>query len=143
MDRAQSDLSLGFGRSHALPLPPPRIQIADDSITLHNDSSYRPSSNLMPLVPLQLLEQRFDDTGSHTRAIEEDNDVEDDGDDNDEQREEEQQFILLGHPMKLKRCIVEEPPLKRRVTNRSKKLILRFMSSWKRKNRDNLEALSS
>uniref|UniRef100_A0A1J3EXU3 Serine hydroxymethyltransferase n=1 Tax=Noccaea caerulescens TaxID=107243 RepID=A0A1J3EXU3_NOCCA len=104
MDRAQSDLSLGFGSSHALPLPPPRIQIADDSITLQIDSSYRPSSNPMPPVPLQLLEQRFDDTGSRTRAIEEDNDVEDDGDDDDDQREEEQQFILLGHPMKLKRC---------------------------------------
>ncbi|ESQ34592.1 hypothetical protein EUTSA_v10007136mg [Eutrema salsugineum] len=105
MDRAQSDLSLGFGSSHALPLPPPRIPIADDSITLQIDSSFRPSSNPMPPVPLQLLEQRFDDAGSRSRVFEEPDDVDnhnDDDDDGDDQREEEQ-FILLGHPMKLKR----------------------------------------
>ncbi|KAF8088466.1 hypothetical protein N665_0541s0031 [Sinapis alba] len=80
MDRAQSDLSLGFGSSHALPLPPPRIPIADDSITL------------------QLLEQRFDDTGSRSRVfVDKDEDFEEEDDD---QREE---FILLGHPMKVKR----------------------------------------
>ncbi|KAG2318680.1 hypothetical protein Bca52824_011893 [Brassica carinata] len=92
MDRARSDLSLGFGSSsHALPsLPPPRIPIADDSITLQIDSSFRHSPNPTPLVPLQLLEQRFDKDGN----------FEDDDDDGDDQREE---FILLGHPMKLKR----------------------------------------
>ncbi|CAE5958211.1 unnamed protein product [Arabidopsis arenosa] len=104
MDRiAQSDLSLGFGSSHALPQPP-RIPIADDSITLQIDSSFRPSSNPMPPVPLQLLEQRFDVTGSCSRVVEEEDDVVGDYDeeDDDDQREEEQ-FILLGHPMKLKR----------------------------------------
>ncbi|CAN6976640.1 hypothetical protein BRARA_I03353 [Brassica rapa] len=94
MDRAaQSDLSLGFTSSHALP----RIPIADDSITLQIDSSFRPpSSNPMPPVPLQLLEQRFDATGGSHR-LHKDQDFDDDDDD---QREE---FILLGQPLKLKR----------------------------------------
>ncbi|RID51606.1 hypothetical protein BRARA_H02257 [Brassica rapa] len=83
MDRAQSDLSLGFGSSHALPLPPPRNPIADDSITL------------------QLLEQRFDAPRSRTRAVvDKDDNFEDEDDDGDDQRED---FILLGQPMKLKR----------------------------------------
>ncbi|KAG2269041.1 serine hydroxymethyltransferase 6 [Brassica napus] len=91
MDRAaQSDLSLGFSSSHALPLPPPRIPIADDSITLQIDSSPTPP------VPLQLLEQRFEGTGSSSRAI-----VDKDEDFDDDQRGE---FILLGQPLKLKRC---------------------------------------
>ncbi|CAG7865011.1 unnamed protein product [Brassica rapa] len=91
MDRAaQSDLSLGFTSPHALP----RIPIADDSITLQIDSSFRPpSSNPMPPVPLQLLEQRFD--GSRALV-----DKDQDFDDDDDQREE---FILLGQPLKLKR----------------------------------------
>ncbi|EOA39946.1 hypothetical protein CARUB_v10008636mg [Capsella rubella] len=105
MDRtAQSDLSLGFGSSHALPIPP-RIPIADDSIKLQIDSSFRQSSNPMPPVPLQLLEQRFDDTGSRSRVVEEDDDAVGDYDeDGDDDQREEEQFILLGHPMKLKRC---------------------------------------
>lgn len=102
MDRiAQSDLSLGFGSSHALPHPP-RIPIADDSITLQIDSSFRPSSNPMPPVPLQLLEQRFDVTGSCSRVVEEDDDVVGDYDEDDD--DDQRQFILLGHSLKLKRC---------------------------------------
>lgn len=107
MDRAaQSDLSLGFTSSHALPPPPPpppRIPIADDSITLQIDSSFRPSSNPTPPVPLQLLEQRFDGSGSSRSRVvidkNEDFEVDDDGD--DDHREE---FILLGQSLKLKRC---------------------------------------
>ncbi|KAG7592578.1 Serine hydroxymethyltransferase-like domain [Arabidopsis thaliana x Arabidopsis arenosa] len=102
MDRiAQSDLSLGFGSSHALPHPP-RIPIADDSITLQIDSSFRPSSNPMPPVPLQLLEQRFDVTGSCSRVVEEDDDVVGDYDEDDD--DDQRQFFFLGHPLKLKRC---------------------------------------
>lgn len=104
MDRAaQSDLSLGFGSSHASPLPPPpKTPIADDSITLQIDSSFRPSSNPTPPVPLQLLEQRFDDAGSRSirLLVHKDEDFEED-EDGDDQREE---FILLGQSLKLKRC---------------------------------------
>ncbi|XP_010521222.1 PREDICTED: serine hydroxymethyltransferase 6 [Tarenaya hassleriana] len=111
--RAQSDLSLGFSSSHASPLPP-RVPIADDSISLQIDSSFRSSPmNPIPPVPLQLLEQRFDGTRSRNRAAVD----EEDDDDDDDQREDEQ-FSILGHPMRIKRCrdgpfLLSENPSKR------------------------------
>ncbi|XP_013605725.1 PREDICTED: serine hydroxymethyltransferase 6-like [Brassica oleracea var. oleracea] len=113
MDRAQSDLSLGSGTSHALPLPPPRIPIADDSITL------------------QLLEQRFDGPRSRSRVlVDKDEDFEEDDDD---QRED---FILLGHPMKLKRSRPSSstssptPPCKRSAIDSSLEARRSLVKAW-------------
>lgn len=85
----QSGLSLGL-YTHASPAP--RTPIADDSITLQIDSSFRDPSHSVPSIPLQLLEQRPKNRGEDAAEQEEE----------DEQREEEE-FSILGHPMCLKR----------------------------------------
>lgn len=47
LDHAQSDLSLRYCSSHALPLPPLRIPIANESIMLQIDSKFRHTSYLI------------------------------------------------------------------------------------------------
>nr|DAD24395.1 TPA_asm: hypothetical protein HUJ06_025859 [Nelumbo nucifera] len=90
LSQAESGLSLGF---HPHDSPVPRAPIADDSISLQIDSSFRCPSHSGPSIPLQLLEQpekRRDEAVVDAEKEE------------DEQREEEE-FSLLGHPLCLKR----------------------------------------
>ncbi|KAI4296232.1 hypothetical protein L6164_036206 [Bauhinia variegata] len=92
LSHPQSNLSLGFS-SHAS--PPHRTQIADDSICLQLDSSFRDSSHPVPPIPLQLLEPQTDNSRMENGRVEA-------GSDEDEDREVEE-FRILGHSMCLKR----------------------------------------
>ncbi|XP_043713093.1 serine hydroxymethyltransferase 7-like [Telopea speciosissima] len=94
LSHAQSGLSLGLHPSHPLPVVP-RAPIADDSITLQIDSSFRDPSHSVPSIPLQLLEQQPENRENEAE-------VDREKEKEDEQREEEE-FSLLGHPMCLKR----------------------------------------
>ncbi|KAI4298982.1 hypothetical protein L6164_032484 [Bauhinia variegata] len=88
----QSNLSLGFS-SHAS--PPPRTHIADDSIPLQLDSSLRGSINLVPPIPLQLLEPLTENNGIGNGRVEAVSDEDEDS--------EVEEFRILGHSMCLKR----------------------------------------
>ncbi|XP_028758257.1 serine hydroxymethyltransferase 7-like isoform X1 [Neltuma alba] len=92
ISRPQSNLSLGFS-SHASPSQ--RTQIADDSIPLQLDSSFRDPTQPVPPVPLQLLEPLADNHKAEngTSAVDSDE---------DEDREVKE-FRILGHSMCLKR----------------------------------------
>lgn len=88
---SDSNVSLGIGCSHASSssmAPTPRIPIADDSINLQVDPSFRSSPVTFPPIPLQLLEQKV-------AAVEE---PKKDGDE-----KEDEHFRILGHHMCLKR----------------------------------------
>ncbi|KAJ4959054.1 hypothetical protein NE237_026165 [Protea cynaroides] len=94
LSQAQWCLSLGLRTSHALPVAP-RAVIADDSITLQIDSSFRDPSHSVPSIPSQLLEQQPEN---------QDNDVGVDREKEEEvEQREEEEFSLLGHPLCLKR----------------------------------------
>ncbi|KAF3972924.1 hypothetical protein ACB098_10G140600 [Castanea mollissima] len=84
LPHAEPALSLGFS-SHT--------SVSDDSISLKIDSSYCDSSNSVPSVPLQLLQQKEE-------VIEIENG---DGDGEGEDQSEDEKFSILGHPMCLKR----------------------------------------
>lgn len=84
LPHAQPALSLGFS-SHT--------SVSDDSISLKIDSSFCDSSNSVPSVPLQLLQQKEE-------VIEIENG---DGDGEGEDQSEDEKFSILGHPMCLKR----------------------------------------
>ncbi|XVE55424.1 hypothetical protein DITRI_Ditri03aG0157400 [Diplodiscus trichospermus] len=70
LSHGQSGLSLGFSKT----------SVADDSISLQIDTSFRCSSNPVPPVPLQLLEQKDDgaslfENGEHKNHIKEDEEI--------------------------------------------------------------------
>ncbi|KAK4257011.1 hypothetical protein QN277_006658 [Acacia crassicarpa] len=87
-----SNLSLDFS-SHGLPSQ--CTQIADDSISLQLDSSFRDPTHLIPPVPFHLLEPLAGNhkAGNGNSVVESDE---------DEDREVEE-FCILGHPMCWKR----------------------------------------
>ncbi|VVB11624.1 unnamed protein product [Arabis nemorensis] len=90
---SQANFSLGFFCSHASSMTPtPRIPIADDSINLQVDPSFRSSPNPLNPVPLQLLEQKVE----KITVVEEPKKK--DGDE-----KEDEHFRILGHHMCLKR----------------------------------------
>ncbi|XP_010544314.1 PREDICTED: serine hydroxymethyltransferase 7 [Tarenaya hassleriana] len=88
LSRAQPDLSLGFGCAHASMTP--KIPIADDSIKLQVDPSFRASPAPIRPAPLQLLEQKVEKIRVGEGKEEED-------------QKDEHHFSILGHPMCLKR----------------------------------------
>ncbi|KAI9075024.1 hypothetical protein K1719_043074 [Acacia pycnantha] len=92
ISRPHSNLSLDFS-SHALLSQ--QTQIADDSISLQLDSSFRNPTHPIPPIPLYLLEPLAGNhkAGNGNSAMESDE---------DEDREVEE-FHILGHPMCLKR----------------------------------------
>ncbi|ESQ33306.1 hypothetical protein EUTSA_v10003888mg [Eutrema salsugineum] len=91
LSRSQANFSLGFGCSHASSMAPaPRIPIADDSINLQVDPSFRSSPTTFTPIPLQLLEQKVEKI-----TVEE---PKKDGD-----QKEDEHFRILGHHMCLKR----------------------------------------
>ncbi|XP_077248741.1 serine hydroxymethyltransferase 7 isoform X2 [Tasmannia lanceolata] len=86
LSNPQSNLSLGL-HSHSTP-------IADDSISLQIDSSFRDPSHPIRSIPLQLLEE-------NPEKCRDDSVTDDRNEEEEEQREEE--FSILGYPMCLKR----------------------------------------
>ncbi|KAF5733500.1 Serine hydroxymethyltransferase [Tripterygium wilfordii] len=109
LSQPQPNLSLGF-LTHTS--PPHRTQIADDSISLQLESSFRDPNHPVPTVPLQLLEPM---TGNHYELPENGNlDGQNDNKDNDDGDGEEdrdvEEFRILGHSMCLKRRRGSEPP---------------------------------
>ncbi|KAJ0232765.1 Serine hydroxymethyltransferase 7 [Hirschfeldia incana] len=88
---SESKFSLGFGCSHASSSmsPTPRIPIADDSINLQVDPSFRSSPTTFSPIPLQLLEQKVS--------------VEETPKKKDGDEKEDEHFRILGHHMCLKR----------------------------------------
>ncbi|XVF39446.1 hypothetical protein PTKIN_Ptkin01aG0035400 [Pterospermum kingtungense] len=90
LPHAQSGLSLGFTKT----------SIADDSISLQIDTSFRCSSNPVPPVPLRFFEEKDDgsirfENGDHKNHIKE----EEEG----EEEEEEEEIRILGQSMCVKR----------------------------------------
>ncbi|XP_056858441.1 serine hydroxymethyltransferase 7-like, partial [Raphanus sativus] len=94
MDLSGSDskFSFGFGCSHASSMSPtPRIPIADDSINLQVDPSFRSSPATFSPIPLQLLEQKV--------AVQK----EEEETPKKKDEKEDEHFRILGHHMCLKR----------------------------------------
>ncbi|GAB4848114.1 Serine hydroxymethyltransferase 7 [Ancistrocladus abbreviatus] len=122
LTQSQSNLSLGF-LSHSSSPPPPaqqpssgngscnRTQINDDSISFQIDSRLCETSNPMPSIPLQLLEQSTEscrnDNGFENHGESGVELLKKDADDNEEREEGEaeevEEFRILGHSMCLKR----------------------------------------
>ncbi|XP_057976864.1 serine hydroxymethyltransferase 7-like [Malania oleifera] len=94
LTRSQSNFSLGF-LSHSS--PPPRTQIADDSISFQIDSSFRDPAHPMPSIPLQLLEQQANDQDHKIENASEEKVCSEDD------RSDMEEFRILGHSMCLKR----------------------------------------
>ncbi|GAB4847852.1 Serine hydroxymethyltransferase 7 [Ancistrocladus abbreviatus] len=120
LTQVQSNLSLDFLSHSSTPTTPRcasgsasynRTQINDDSISFQIDSRLRETSNPMPSIPLQLLEQSAQNCRtSNGFENERENRVEllnMDADDNVEREEggeeEVEEFRILGHSMCLKR----------------------------------------
>ncbi|KAF6147920.1 hypothetical protein GIB67_014500 [Kingdonia uniflora] len=111
----QSNLTLGFNSHITSSSSSPRKPIADDSISLQINSSFRDSSNSTSPFPLQLLEQQCpndDQLESGTNAAvvvsatlgqEKEEGVEENEEHLENEEDEEEEFSILGHPMCLKR----------------------------------------
>ncbi|AEE31862.1 Serine hydroxymethyltransferase 7 [Arabidopsis thaliana] len=97
LSRSQTNFQLGFGCSHAsmTPTPTPRAPIADDSINLQVDQSFRSLPTTFSPIPLQLLEQKAEKTTTVDEPKK-------DGGGGGDQKEDEH-FRILGHHMCLKR----------------------------------------
>lgn len=94
MDLSHSTSHLSLGLSSHISAPPPR-KISDDSISFQIDSSSRDSTNPVPALPLQLLEQQSDSCRDESGATER-------CEDEEEERDVEE-FRILGHSLCLKR----------------------------------------
>ncbi|KAJ9174668.1 hypothetical protein P3X46_013289 [Hevea brasiliensis] len=98
----ESDLSLGFASSTTTSH---RAQIADDSISLQLDSSFRDPSLPVSSVPLQLLEPLVDN--HHQQRSHENGNIDGQNDDDEkteeEEEEDEKEVRILGYSMCFKR----------------------------------------
>ncbi|XP_023552257.1 serine hydroxymethyltransferase 7-like [Cucurbita pepo subsp. pepo] len=92
LSNSHSNLSLGISL-HAS--PPHRVQIADDSILLHLESSRQEPTFSSPPIPLQLMEPLTESHRDEVGDAEREDDVYDDRD--------VEEFRILGHSMCLKR----------------------------------------
>ncbi|CAN8303356.1 unnamed protein product [Cochlearia groenlandica] len=95
LSRSESNFSLGFGCLHASMAPSPRTPIADDSINLQADPSFRSSPTIFTPIPLQLLEQK---TETITNNVVEEATTKREG-----EEKEDEHFRILGHHMCMKR----------------------------------------
>ncbi|KAF2293849.1 hypothetical protein GH714_005104 [Hevea brasiliensis] len=98
----ESDLSLGFASSTTTSQ---RAQIADDSISLQLDSSFRDPSLPVSSVPLQLLEPLVEN--HHQQRSHENGNIDGQNDDDEkteeEEEEDEKEVRILGYSMCFKR----------------------------------------
>ncbi|XP_054777731.1 serine hydroxymethyltransferase 6-like [Prosopis cineraria] len=92
LPHSQSNLSLGVS-SHASTSH--RVRMADDSISLQLDSSFRDPMHPVPPVPLQLLEPHSENQRAENGNLGVESDEDDD--------REVEEFRILGHSMCLKR----------------------------------------
>lgn len=94
MDLSHSTSHLSLGLSYHVSAPPPR-KISDDSISFQIDPSSRDSTNHVPALPLQLLEQQSDSCRDESGVTERCND--------EEEERDVEEFRILGQSLCLKR----------------------------------------
>eukprot|EP00262_Sarcandra_glabra_P005705 TRINITY_DN1747_c0_g1_i2.p1 TRINITY_DN1747_c0_g1~~TRINITY_DN1747_c0_g1_i2.p1 ORF type:complete len:596 (-),score=64.96 TRINITY_DN1747_c0_g1_i2:208-1995(-) len=105
---SHSNLSLGFS-PHVAPLTvrSPRLPIADDSISLHIDSSSRDAaSQPVRSIPWQMIEQQSKKNNNNVDNL---TDGREEADDEEEEQQDEE-FSILGYPISFKRKIESESP---------------------------------